>query len=147
MYYRLNVFTIHMLPLSERQDDIPLLVDSFIKKYKQIMGKENIGIDKSVIDSFQRYSWPGNIRELQNIVERMLHFGQSNVMIKNFIPEEIRKVSSVNHSLEQILTRKEFEREQIIKMIHLNVKKTDIARKMGISRPTLYRKLKEYKIS
>lgn len=146
LYYRLNVFTIQLLPLSERPDDIPLLTDYFIKKYAEILGKEVAGVNNDVIKIFQRYSWPGNIRELQNIVERMLNYASSQILTADLVPEELRQISENGQIEQQTLSSKDFERKMIEKMIEQHHNKALIARKMDISRPTLYRKLKEYKI-
>ena len=70
LYYRLNVFPITLPPLRERKDDIPLLVDYFIRRYTSKTGKNIKHVDKSTLELFQAYEWPGNIRELQNVVER-----------------------------------------------------------------------------
>ena len=146
LYYRLSVFSIHMLPLSERLDDIPLLVENFVRKHAQNTGRKACRITPRVIESFQRYNWPGNIRELQNVVERMLNFAPSDELTADLIPEEICSTTAARLSPEPIMTSREFERQAISKMIHSKMNKAEIARKMGISRPTLYRKCKEYKI-
>jgi formate hydrogenlyase transcriptional activator len=70
LYYRLNVFPIRVPPLRERPEDIPLLIQSFVNEFAKSFGKCIESIDKESIDSLQRYSWPGNIRELRNTVER-----------------------------------------------------------------------------
>jgi formate hydrogenlyase transcriptional activator len=70
LYYRLNVFPIHSPSLRERRDDIPILVDYFISRFATRMGKRVGQIDRRTLDAMQRYSWPGNIRELQNVIER-----------------------------------------------------------------------------
>lgn len=72
LYYRLNVIPIYLPPLKERQEDIPLLVDHFLKKFSQEFNKPIAGIKKAAMDALVRYEWPGNVRELQNIVERMV---------------------------------------------------------------------------
>jgi len=143
-YYRLSVFSIHMLPLSERLDDIPLLVKHFIKNFEKNSRGKVHEISEHVIETFQRYNWPGNIRELQNVVERMMNYACSGKLTVNHIPEEITQTSVFANDLELITSLKEFERQAILKMLNGKLKKTEIARKMGISRPTLYRKLKEY---
>jgi len=146
LYYRLSVFSIHMLPLSERPDDIPLLVENFVRKHAQKTGRKAGRIHPQVIEAFQRYSWPGNIRELQNVVERMLNFSPSGELTADLIPEEIRQTSAAQPALEPMMTSREFERQTLSKMLQSKMNKAEIARKMGISRPTLYRKVKEYKI-
>jgi formate hydrogenlyase transcriptional activator len=70
LYYRLNVFPISMPPLRQRRDDIPLLVEYFVKKYAEKLGKRIVAIDERTMERCQAYSWPGNVRELQNIIER-----------------------------------------------------------------------------
>ena len=70
LFYRLNVFPIEMPPLRERKEDIPMLLDYFIKRYADKAGKRISGVDKRTIELFTTYSWPGNIRELQNVIER-----------------------------------------------------------------------------
>src|SRR5262249_46457379 len=70
LYYRLNVFPLHMPPLRERLGDIPILIEYFIARLADRMGKPIRHIEKRTLDAMQQYSWPGNIRELQNIVER-----------------------------------------------------------------------------
>jgi len=70
LYYRLNVFPVHVPPLRERPDDIPILVDYFAARLAGRMGKRIRQIEKRTLDAMQQYSWPGNIRELQNVIER-----------------------------------------------------------------------------
>lgn len=72
LYYRLNVFPIKVPPLRERLEDIPLLVQSFVNEFAKSFGKGIESIDKESMDSLQRYSWPGNIREVRNTVERAM---------------------------------------------------------------------------
>src|SRR5207245_8436624 len=79
LYYRLNVFPIDVPPLRERRDDIPLLVRYFANKHARRMGKQIESIPNETMDALSRYSWPGNIRELQNLMERaaLLSIGPS----------------------------------------------------------------------
>jgi formate hydrogenlyase transcriptional activator len=70
LYYRLNVFPVHVPPLRDRTDDIPILVDYFAARFASRMGKRIRQIEKRTLDAMQQYSWPGNIRELQNVIER-----------------------------------------------------------------------------
>jgi len=147
LYYRLSVFSIHMLPLSERPDDIPVLVDNFIRKYAQHSKRGAAKVNPQVIAALQRYNWPGNIRELQNVMERMLNFAPSDELTLDLIPEEIRRTSTDQHLPESVMTPREFERQAIRKMAEGRMNKAEMARKLGISRPTLYRKMKEYNIS
>lgn len=147
LYYRLSVFSIHMLPLSERFDDIPLLVEHFIKKFEKNSGGKVHKISRHVIETFQHYKWPGNIRELQNVVERMMNYADSGKLTVEHIPPEITQTSVFANDPESMTPLKEFERQAILKMFNGKLNKAEIARKLGMSRPTLYRKLKEYQIS
>jgi len=79
LYYRLNVFPIHAPSLKERIDDIPILVDYFISRFATRMGKRIRQIDRRTLETFERYSWPGNIRELQNVIERGVILADSEV--------------------------------------------------------------------
>lgn len=72
LFYRLNVFTINLPPLRERKEDIPLLIDHFIKKYRDSIKKEIKGISKEALEKCMRYKWPGNVRELENVVQRAM---------------------------------------------------------------------------
>jgi len=84
LYYRLNVFPIEMPPLRKRKDDIPLLVEYFIDRYARKSGKKMRGISRTTLDRLTTYSWPGNIRELQNVIERSVIVAES----ENFTVDE-----------------------------------------------------------
>src|SRR5262249_16718541 len=79
LYYRLNVFPVHVPPLRERSDDIPILVDYFAARFASRMGKRIRQIEKRTLDSMMQYSWPGNIRELQNVIERGVILAEGEV--------------------------------------------------------------------
>ncbi len=72
LFYRLNVFPLEMPPLRERGQDVPLLVEYFIHRYARRMGKRAHGVNEKTMERLQRYHWPGNIRELQNVIERAM---------------------------------------------------------------------------
>ena len=84
LFYRLNVFPIEMVPLRERKEDIPMLVEYFIARYASKAGKKIRGINKKTLDLLQRYPWPGNIRELQNVIERSIILCET----ENFLVDE-----------------------------------------------------------
>jgi len=144
LYYRLNVFSINLIPLNERPDDILLLMNLFVRKYEHSLNKRIIRIHPDVITTFLNYPWPGNIRELQNIIERMMNIVCSNELTPDLIPEEIigfGKISSTDKFME---SPEETEHKTILKLLHLKFPKNIIAQKMNISRMTLYRKMKKY---
>jgi len=146
LYYRLNVFTLHIAPLIERADDIPLLVNFFVKKYGRAMGKEIDKIDKKVIEKFMNYSWPGNVRELQNVIERMLTLAYTNELTVDLIPAGILMQHSPEFKEDDFEPPKDMERRMIIKLLNLNTSKKEIAKRLKIGRTTLYRKLDQYKL-
>ena len=146
LYYRLNVFTIHLLPLTERRDDIARLTEVFIRKYGETLGKKINRIDDKIMDAFMHYSWPGNVRELQNVIERMMNYGRSGELTPDLLPPEIvdgRHASMPNMDLE---SPEETEIRMIRQMLNLKFRKHQIAERMKISRTTLFRKMKQYNL-
>ncbi|MGA3117242.1 MAG: sigma 54-interacting transcriptional regulator [Syntrophobacteraceae bacterium] len=144
LYYRLNVFTIRLLPLSERLDDIPLLLDYFVKKCSQTLRKRIDRVDQEVLDFFQRYEWPGNVRELQNVVERMMNCVQTNHLTVDLIPIEMTYQPVGAKPNLEIQSTRDFEKQMITKLMEMNVSKSEIAKRMNINLSTLYRKLNRY---
>ncbi|MFM7203454.1 MAG: sigma 54-interacting transcriptional regulator [Myxococcota bacterium] len=89
LFYRLNVVSIRLPPLRERVEDIPLLVEHFLGKFNKRLGKSVSGVDRTLQELLRRYSWPGNIRELENVVERMVLFSDSNLLSVRHMPAEV----------------------------------------------------------
>jgi Nif-specific regulatory protein len=89
LYYRLNVIPIHLPPLRERRDDIPLLVHYFMDKYNKLNDKKVSRISQKVLDLLIEYPWPGNVRELENCIERGIVMSPGNVLSADFLPQEI----------------------------------------------------------
>ena len=147
LYYRINVFSIHLPSLSERPDDIPLLVDCFVGKYGKTLGKKIDRVDRRVIDEFKRFSWPGNVRELQNVIERMMNMACKEELTVELIPPEILSVSKDASVSEEVNSPRDFERHLISRMIRMNLPKSEIARKLEMTRSTLYRKMVKYNIT
>ncbi len=143
LYYRLNVFTINMIPLKERLDDIPLLVTFFVNKYGPSFGKKIDTIDRKIFEYFKKYSWPGNIRELQNVIERMLNLTVSNRLDSDLIPANMLKLE-LGGELDYLSDDSGANELQLIrKMLKMNLPKKEIARKLKMGRTTLYRRLAE----
>lgn len=144
LYYRLNVVSLQLMPLSERLDDILLLTNHFVRKYESTMCKHINRIHHDVLMAFMRYPWPGNIRELQNIIERMMNQARSQELTADLIPEEITRFAQTAKTDDVSESPDEIERKNIIKLLHLKLPRQVIARKMNISRMTLYRKMVKY---
>jgi len=144
LYYRANVFAIEMVPLKDRLDDIPFLADYFIKRYASTMKKRITRVDKKVIETFMNYPWPGNIRELQNAVERMINFLKTSELTVELIPDHIRHPGHAAENREDAIAPHEAARLMISRMLNQKIRKSHIAEKMNISRATLYRMMKRY---
>jgi len=140
LYFRINVVELLIPPLRERKPDIPVLADYFIKKYNNLFSKRVEGMTKSALDALVDYTWPGNIRELENIIERMLNFIESGLIGIQDVPEEIRRAEKTSpipgHSLANI------EQKAIqAALAEADGNKSKAARLLGISRSKLYEKL------
>ena len=152
LYYRLNVIPIALPSLRERRDDIPLLANFMMKEYSIKLNKNVVDIDKSVINLMINYKWPGNIRELQNIIEYSVNMSSSSVITLDTMPNRMKKVEKNEDIVieERIVNLDELERREIIKALgkYKDYKKDKdlVAKALGISRATLYRKLEKYKI-
>jgi len=97
-YYRLNVFSLHVEPLCERPDDIPALVDHFLRKFSIELGKEVYDADDDVIGLFMQYPWPGNVRELENVIERAVVLAEGSSITCDELPPEILQTQRSLHS-------------------------------------------------
>ncbi|WP_022850279.1 sigma-54-dependent transcriptional regulator [Limisalsivibrio acetivorans] len=143
LYFRLSVFPVELPPLRERTQEIEPLVKFFIEKYSERFGKLIKGADKSYIDKLKGYSFPGNIRELENIVERSIILSKSEKLGTETLPDFKGSHKGVSSSLDM----KSNERELIVKALEKTEgNKTRAAEILGISRRTLHSKLKEYDI-
>ena len=114
LYYRLNVFPIYSIPLRQRKEDIPLLVRHFVDKYGSLLGKRIANIPKGVIKSLQTYNWPGNIRELENVIERAVIISSNQKLeLAGWMPNR-----ALEHVEAELLTLDNFERKYILKVLN-----------------------------
>ena len=91
LFYRINVIPIHLPPLRDREEDIPLLAEYFLAKYRDQMGKDIHGLSQETMDLLDAYEWPGNIRELENVIERAVALEKSQTILPDSLPEHIAK--------------------------------------------------------
>lgn len=163
LYYRLNVISIKIPPLRKRLEDIPLLVNFFIKSMNSGNNKKPVQVDPEVIDHFNTYNWPGNVRELQNVIEKMLLYCDGDYLGIERLPLEISKLSP-DERIEQKApqtesnfleyTRKrnkekinDEERKKILFLLtEYGGNISQVSKKLGINRSSVYRKMKRYKI-
>jgi DNA-binding NtrC family response regulator len=87
LFYRLSVISVHLPPLRERGEDLPILISHFLRRYGREMGKETFGIALDALERLRRYSWPGNIRELQSVLKQALLQASGSVMLLSFLPD------------------------------------------------------------
>ncbi|MBI4358572.1 MAG: sigma-54-dependent Fis family transcriptional regulator [Candidatus Omnitrophica bacterium] len=152
LYYRINVILLDIPPLRERAGDIPSLVQHYLKYFAERNRKRIEKITPEALSLLSGYQWPGNIRELKNIVERMVVLAHGSVITIDQVPEDIRAGEGLSQTE---LTKggkfpgtlEEMEENMIRKALsEVNHNKSLAAKKLGISRRTLYRKISEYKI-
>jgi DNA-binding NtrC family response regulator len=148
LYYRLAVIVIEIPPLRERKEDIPLLLRHFIKIFNKKYSRNIEEVSDGVLNAFNEYQFPGNIRELENLIEGIIALSPPN---KNIITEKDLKANSAfqngGYSKTSRLSLKEIEKSRLKEAIKESQgNKSEAAKMLGISRHTLYRKLEEYGI-
>ena len=151
LYYRINVVPLKLPNLAERRDDIPLLTNFFIQKYNESLDKNIVGLDEEAMNAMTNYSWGGNIRELKNVIERIMIFQDEEIITKDNLPEEITE--SMQNNL--------FHEGEYIDKDMLNITQANIIKKaleennwnithtadiLGISRLTLRKRMQKFSI-
>lgn len=145
LYYRLNVVEIKMPPLRERHGDIPLLVDHFISRFQDRYHKPITSTAIQVMDLLSKYTWPGNIRELEHAIEHAFVLCTGTTIDVAHIPPGIRDLAAPAQARHGHPASETMEKEELLKTLEkTGWNKARTARLMGISRPTLYRKLEKY---
>lgn len=148
LFYRLNVITVSLPPLRERVDDIPVLVEHFLKEIAAVKHTPPKRVSPEVLRHLQSYRWPGNVRELRNTLESMMVLGDGEVLVEADLPERIAQHASSQEVLRDIpagLTMEELERLAITKALdQCSGNRTHAAERLGISVRTLQRKLRSY---
>jgi len=143
LYYRLSVFTITLPPLRERKADIPALATYYLKEFADKVNRSVPKMDDKILSVLSSHSWKGNIRELKNIIERLVILSDGDVLSATALPPEFFDFTPVanEYNLQQI------EKQHIQKvLIHTKGNKTETSRLLGIGLTTLYRKIEEYQI-
>ena len=151
LFYRLNIVELKLPTLAERPDDIPLLVEHFVSKYALEMNKNVRGVDNEVMKSLTTHSWKGEIRELENVIERAVIFAEGMLITKNELPGFIEQKQDSLYSFDGRRSMKEavdeFERQYISHVLRTNqFNKEATARALKISLSSLYRKIEELDI-
>lgn len=159
LYFRINVLPIYLPPLRERKDDIPILVEHFIKYYNQKLGKHVIGVPDGVMRILEEYPWPGNIRELENVIQRAIILSSEETITTDLLPPNIHTepilpdISKITEDFNmpmldriQILTE-EIEKKMIqAALIKADYHRQETADLLGISRKSLHNKMQKYQL-
>ena len=154
LYYRINVVTIHLPPLRERIGDIPLLAERFLKELSARSGRQVLGLQEEALRRMQMYDWPGNVRQLENVMERAVVLSKNHVIGVEDLPDEVAEpgargtaVADSNGILPLKKALEAPEREIILQALEANHgSRQATAEALGINRTTLYKKMKRYGI-
>jgi two-component system response regulator AtoC len=154
LFYRINVLPLHIPPLRERKEDIPLLIRHFIGKYNQAMNKNVTSVDHKAMETLMSYKWYGNVRELENTIERAIVLSEKNDIETENLPVEIQNFKEEFQS--ETLPEEEYSIKRASKVLEINLIKkalkktrgnhTHAARLLEISHRALLYKIKEYGI-
>jgi two-component system response regulator AtoC len=153
LFYRLNVVPVHVPPLRERKDDIPLLAEHFLAKYNKAFNRKVRGISPAALSSLNHYHWPGNVRELENVIERLVAISNHEVIGLDDLPLDL--VSVRDNAADEIFTsgaglreaKAEFERHYILKALEKSRwNQTEAAKRLGVHRNTLLGKMESLHI-
>ncbi|MDO8140732.1 MAG: sigma-54 dependent transcriptional regulator [Candidatus Brocadiales bacterium] len=155
LFYRINVIRIHIPPLRDRREDIPLLVEYFLEKILEKFKKGKRVFSEEAMYAFMNYEWPGNIRELQNIIERAVALSKSEIINVDELPLPVEEFAALSRNLVDDERKKSFivttlaeqEKNAIIEALNkYGGNQTKVSQVLGISTTTLWRKIKKYRI-
>jgi len=153
LYYRINVVSVEVPPLREREGDVPVLAQAFVQRFAERHGKQIEGLAPTALEKIINYQWPGNVRELENCMERAVAMTQSDRIVVADLPERVRayRPEQVNallpQSVEELVTIDELETRYLRHVLGLvKGNKSRAARILGYDRRTLYRKLERLEV-
>jgi len=148
LYYRLNVFPVVLPPLRQRQEDLPALADFFLKKFSEKNRREGISLAPEVLEAFRCYAWPGNIRELENVMERAVIVCQGNLITLENLPPALQQRSGFPClGEEKELELPELERQLIRRTLErVNGQRQEAAEILGITLDELNLKIRSYRL-
>ena len=146
LYFRLNVVDINLPPLRERQSDLPLLCDAFVREFNPQLGRSILGIAPDAMAAMAAYPWPGNVRELRNAIERMMVLAHSDHLTLEDVPGNIREGRAAPPAAETQPIPAEPEEATLIRraLFETHGNRTAAAKRLGIPLRTLYRRIKAY---
>ena len=148
LYYRLNVISVHLPPLREIKEDIPHLVQHFMKKFSKETHRQVARVAPEALDLLMSYDWPGNVRQLENIIERAFALGEGDMICVKDLPSEIRNMDRQMNISDANLNLVENEKVLIKRALQQTLgNKAEAAQLLGINITTVYRKMEKYRIS
>lgn len=146
LFHRINEFSVEIPSLEDRFEDLPLFADFFLRKANHSLGKKVEGFSEDVEKIFKQYHWPGNLRELQNVIKRAVLLTNGDFVEKEALPKEVYK-SKVNSEKIDNFSKADYEKEQIVKALkQSNFNKSKAAKLLQITRKTLYNKINHYNL-
>ncbi len=148
LYYRLNVVHLAIPPLRDRREDIPDLVEFFVNKHRRTLGKRFTGVTHEAMQILMACPWRGNVRELDNAIQRAMILGEGPLIDPDDLPPDLvpnRDDPALTENLAQAVQR--FEKQHIERILKHSADKKDAARRLGVALSSLYRKISELKIS
>jgi len=146
LYHRLNEFSIQIPSLEERFEDLMLFADRFLTEANESLNKDVHGFSTEVWEAFQKYQWPGNLRELKNVVKRAVLLTTGDEINLSALPKEVVNPTAKDSVVENF-SKAEFEKERIIKALKkTNFNKSKAAKLLQVTRKTLYNKINHYKL-
>ncbi|RYG00983.1 MAG: sigma-54-dependent Fis family transcriptional regulator, partial [Chitinophagaceae bacterium] len=138
-----SVFTIILPPLRERKGDISALAKYYLNEFSLKVNRPELKLDEKIINLFEKHNWIGNVRELKNVIERLVILSDGNTLNTNALPPEFFEL----HPLQNSFNLQDIEKQHIQKVLaHTKGNKTETSRLLGIGLTTLYRKIEEYGI-
>lgn len=144
LYHRLNEFSLQIPALKDRQGDLAVLASHFLKKFNQKLNKQIVDFSDKVWNVFNTYHWPGNIRELQNVIQRAVLLTTTNEIQVNTLPEELMRSKPERIDLGSV-SKADFEKEQIVNALkRTNYNKSKAAKLLQVTRKTLYNRINYY---
>ncbi len=144
LYYRLNVITVDLPPLRQRPLDLPGIAQEHLKMFARQSARNVKGFTTAGMQAMQRYSWPGNLRELRNVIERAVILAAGDKLDVNDFPDSLRGSQPAGAMIGNRVTLEELEREHILRIIEIAGSMDEAAQILGIDPATLYRKRKRY---
>jgi two-component system response regulator PilR (NtrC family) len=132
LFYRINVIPIHLPPLRDRDEDIPLLAEYFLEKYREQMSKDVHALSQTAMDLLEAYDWPGNIRELENVIERAVALEESQTILPESLPEHIAKRVAKGPAAAGLLPENGFNLEEHVEGLEKEYITQALARSGGV---------------